>query len=351
MSARHSYPLPTESDEPISLLGLGAVLLRWRRTIAVLGVLGLVVGITLGLARPRTYVSSATFLPQGSEVPSSGLAAAASQLGIRVPTTGAAWGPSIYVELLRSRTLLEPIARDTITVAEQEGRRTPVMELLEIKSQEPAERMDRAVQRLRRMVTATELRPISAVEVKVASEWPSVSLTLAERLVNGVNRFNLETRKSQAAAERTFVEQRAAEIERSLREAEDRLQAFLQRNRIINPNSEQAFERERLQREVTRRTQLYTSLLESLEEARIREVRDTPVITLLAAPRAPVLPESRGTAARGILGALAGTAMGILIAFAAQGMSRARHEASDEAREFFELVDEATPGFLRGRRR
>jgi uncharacterized protein involved in exopolysaccharide biosynthesis len=356
MATLHSYPAPTDpaltdSDEPISLLGLGAVLLRWRRTIVVLGLLGFATGATLGLTRPRMYVSSATFLPQGAESPSSGLAAAASQLGIRVPTTGGGWGPAVYVELLRSRTLLEPIARDTIAVAELQGRRVPVMDLLEIKRSAGAERTDRAVRRLRGMVRATELRPIGAVEVRVATEWPSVSLTLAERLVSAVNQFNLETRKSQAAAERHFVERRAAEIERSLREAEDRLQTFLQRNRIINPNSEQAFERERLQREVTRRTQLYTSLLEGLEEARIREVRDTPVITLLATPHAAVLPEPRGTVTKAVLGALAGTAIGILIAFVAHGTSRARQQATDEAREFFELVHEATPRFLRGRRR
>jgi uncharacterized protein involved in exopolysaccharide biosynthesis len=351
MTVPESVRAPARSDGEISLIGLGAVLLRWRRLIMALCLLGLATGVAIAVSRPRTYVSSATFLPQGSENPSSGLAAAVSQFGIRLPTTSSAWGPSMYVQLLRTPTLLEPIARDTILVAEENSRRVAVMDLLEINKGTPAQRMDRAVQRLAGMVTATELRPIGAVEVRVTSEWPSVSHTLADRLVNGVNQFNLETRKSQAAAERHFVEERAAEAERSLREAEDRLQAFLQRNRMINPNSEQGFERERLQRDVTRRTQLYTSLLESLEEARIREVRDTPVITLLAAPHVPIVPEARGTARRGILGALAGAAIGLLIALLAQGMSHARRQATDDSREFFELVEEVTPRFLRGRQR
>jgi len=243
--------------------------------------------------------------------------------------------------------LLEPIALDTVVIVEEQGRRAAVIDLLDIKPAAPRTRVDRAVRKLARMVTANEVRAINAVSVRVATRWPSVSLALVDRLVYGVNQFNLQTRKSQATAERQFVEARGAEAEHALRDAEDRLQTFLQRNRIIGSNSEQALDRDRLEREVARRTQLYTSLLESLEEARIREVRDTPVITVLEEPRAAIVPEGRGTLSKGILGALAGSAVGLIIALLGQGFSRARREVNGESREFFRLVEEATPRFLR----
>ena len=219
MTQESAGPAPVGQDEgEISLFALATVLIRWRRTIVVLAVLGGALGLTRALTSPRVYVSSATFIPQRSEGSISGLALAASQLGIRVPTPGDVWGPPLYVELLRSQAILEPIALDTVAVEEEGGRRVALMDLLRIQGPGPERRADRAVRVLRRLVTANEVRALGAVKVSVTTRWPSVSLTLAERLLRAVNQFNLETRKSQAAAERQFVEGQAAEAERLLRD-------------------------------------------------------------------------------------------------------------------------------------
>src|SRR5688500_12525789 len=96
------------SDE-ISLLGITNALLRWRRLLVALAVLGALSGLAFALLSTRVYVSSAVFVPQGSEAGASGLAAAASQLGIQVASRSGGWGPAMYVELLHSHDLLEPI--------------------------------------------------------------------------------------------------------------------------------------------------------------------------------------------------------------------------------------------------
>jgi uncharacterized protein involved in exopolysaccharide biosynthesis len=158
----------------------------------------------------------------------------------------------------------------------------------------------------------------------VRTRWPSVSLWLANRLVQRVNQFNIETRRSQATAEREFVEARAVESERTLRDAEDRLQAFLQANRDIGGSPGLAFQRDRLQREVTRQNQLYTSWLQSREEARIREIRDTPVITVFENPRLAFQPVPRNLAMKVVLGGIAGAMLGVLFAFLADAVAGAR---------------------------
>jgi uncharacterized protein involved in exopolysaccharide biosynthesis len=246
--------------------------------------------------------------------------------------------------------LLEPIALDSVSVAEDGGRRVAVMDLLEVKPAAPAIRVERAVNKLADIVHADELKPINAVEITVSTRWPSVSLAFARQLVDEVNRFNLKTRKSQAAAERQFVEARAAEAERALRDAENHLQVFLQENRIINPSSESAFQRDRMQRDVSRLTQVFTSLVQGLEDARIREVRDTPVITVIAEPELAALPQSRGTIARSVLGAFAGAFVGLLLALFGQSWIRLRRQTNTESREFVQLVHEVTPPFIHGRK-
>lgn len=339
----------TDREQEISLLVLANVLLRWRRRILVIAALGAGLALASALVKPRVYKSAATFLPEGFENnANSGLAAAASQFGIRVPSAGRTWGPPVYVKILGSRALLEPIALDTLVVPEQRGRRVAVMDLFDIRASSPALRLDRAVRLLSRVVTSREVKSLGAVEVTSTTRWPSVSLALTERVVRGVNQFNIETRRSQAASEAHFVGTLAAEAERALRDAEDRLQVFQQRNRVAG-SPELQFERDRLQREVGLRQQMYTSLLQSRENARIREVRNTPVITALEEPRLPVAPEPRGAFLKTILGALMGAVLGVLAALFAHGLAGARRTPTEEAREFFQLVEQATPRFLRRR--
>jgi len=339
-------------DRDFSFLALGTALLRRRKTIVRLALVGGVLGLTLGLLRPRQYVSTAIFIPQASETgTSSGLAMAASQFGLSVPGMNAAWGPPVYVELLSSRAILEPIVWDTLAVVEQGGRRIAVLELLEAKGTTPAGRVDGAVRALDKLIEAGEIKTLGAVKVVVSTRWPSVSVGLADRLVRGINTFNVERRKSQASAERQFVEARAAEAERALRDAEDKLLSFLQRNRVITGSSQVAFEKDRLDREVALRQQAYTSLVVNRDEARIREVRDIPLITVLETPRLPLVAEPRGAAQRAVLGAFAAGMIGVLIALIAHGFTGARQSPTDASREFFQLLDEARPGFMKRRGR
>lgn len=336
-----------EEESQVSLLAIGSLLLRWRRTIFGLGLVGMAIGITSGLLSLRLFTSSAVFVPQGTESAASGLSVAASQLGIRIPTSsGSGWGPAMYVELLHSRALLEPLVSDTVVVAEENGRRVAVTDLLEIVGPPGERKMDLAVRAVGGLVGASEKPKLNAVEVTVTSRWPSVSRQLAERLLLRINEFNIETRKSQAMTELKFVEAQSIEAQRALRDAEDRLQSFLQSNRTIG-SPELSFERDRLQRAVTERQQLYTSWLQTREEARIRELRDTPVITVLERPRLPIRGVSRKTVRKGMMGLLVGSLLGLGIAFVAHAFAAARAAPSPEAREFFRLLQLSTPRFVR----
>jgi hypothetical protein len=332
-----AYP----GDEDNSLLVLGSVLLRWRRTIVALGLSGAVVGLAWGLLSTRVYMSWATFIPQGAEQNMSALAQAASQFGVQLPAgAGDVWGPPVYVELLQSRAMLEPIALDSVVVAEQAGRRVALMDLLDVEAPTPAWRVQRTIVALRKMIRPSELKRIGAVRVTVTTRWPSVSLALAQRLVRDVNRFNFETRKSQAAAERQFAEVQAREAERSLREAEDQLQLFLQRNRDFANSPVLAFQRDRLQRDVALQQQMYVKLLQNREDAKLREVRDTPVITVLEDPRLAAVRESRRSLLKALLGGVVGAMLGAFIAALRHWAAAARRRPSPEAQEFFRLAEE-----------
>src|SRR5688500_15551258 len=167
MTVMTAPPVPARERDAASPLVFANVLLRWRRQIIALGLAGGILGLTMGLTSTPVYKSAATFIPQGTETNLSGAAPPPGQLGIRLPTPGTARGPALYVAVLRSRSLLEPIAIDTVNVAEQGNQRRALMDLYEIDDPNPVRRLDKMVRRLQSIIAAQETRQISAVRVSV----------------------------------------------------------------------------------------------------------------------------------------------------------------------------------------
>ena len=317
----------------ISMLALGTSLLRHRwRVIRWSAACALVAGI-VAFTRPAVYTATASFVPQGNDVSRSGLANLAGQLGMALPPSNQSLSPEFYAKLLESRVLLLPIVSDTIAVHEI-GKRVPVLELLGVdKSMGFARAQEAGLKALQKVVTSSVTKTTGVVAVTVASKWPSVSLAITTALIDGVNNFNQRTRQGQAAAERRFVEGRLAVAASDLRAAEDRLQVYLATNRNLG-SPELQMQRDRLQRDVTLRQQVYTSLTQSYEEARIREVRDTPVITLFESPWVGANPESRGRLRWMLVGLILGAFLGGFLAFNSDQTLRRRKEGDAEAEEF-----------------
>jgi uncharacterized protein involved in exopolysaccharide biosynthesis len=321
------------------------VLLRRRWLIVGFVVFGALAGITAALIKPRVYTASATFIPQAGQQ-QSGLALAASQFGISLPSGSAtAWGPSTFIELLRSQELFEPMVRETLFVRAGGTQRLTPLEMFNVQGRSDALRQNAAVGILRGMVTATEVKTISGVRVKVTSPSPEISLALANRVVTGVNDFNLRTRKSQADEEARFTQAQATEAESALRQAEDRLEGFLEANRVTT-SPQLTLERDRLRRDVELKQELSLTYQKAREEARVRQVRETPVITVFESPRLPLFPDSRNVPLKTVLGAIVGATLAVLLAFMTHLIGRARVETSDDARQFFELLEASKPRFL-----
>ncbi len=336
------------SGDEVSLLAFANTLLRRRRVVGTFACLGLALGIALSFRGDLEYVSEGTLIPQSAETGSSaGLAlAAANQLGLRVPSTGA-WTAAMYTELMRSHSLLLPMVNDTLVVPELGNRRVALMDLLEVQGTTPAARLDNAASVLAGLVKAEEDKKIGAVRFAVATRWASVSQALANRLIQRVNDFNIETRRTQASAERRFVDAQVHDAEQALRRAEDNLQGFLQQNRDGGASPQLTFERERLQRELTLRMQLYTLWMQSSEDARARELRDTPVVTVLEQPRITKLQGGRRVLRKVVFGLVGGTLLGVMIALIAQAVGGARDSQNRDVLEFMQLARDMMPRVLR----
>ena len=334
--------------DDISLLAVATTLLRNRWRIARWALAGAILGLLSVLLRPASYVATASFVPQNNEAARSGLSALAGQFGVSVPLGNQSVSPEFYSMLIRSRALLDPIARDTIASPEMGGRRVAIVDLLEIDGDSPERRRERALQRLRSIVSSSASRTTSVVELSVATKMRGLSLAIASALVKGVNEYNERTRQGQAAAERRFVGERLAVVTAELRVAENRLADFLRSNREVGA-PQLTMQRERLQRDIELRQQLFASLTQSYEEARIREVRDTPVVAAVDPPFAPLDPVRSGRVLATIIGLLLGTILGVIAVLLSRFLQRRREEGDLDASEFFAALEEAK--MRRGRNR
>jgi uncharacterized protein involved in exopolysaccharide biosynthesis len=332
----------------ISLFALGTTLLRHRWRIGRWMLAGGLLAALTVLFRPALFVASGSFLPLGAADPTrSGLASLAGQLGVTIQQGNQTLSPEVYAKLIKSRVLLLEIARDTFAVQEMGGRRIPFLDVVEIKPGSVARREEGGVKLLGKMVEVGVAKPTGVVEFTVSTKWRSLSLGIANELINGVNAYNERTRQDQAGAERKFVEGRLAIASADLRDAENRMERFLQMNRNLGGSPELAMQRDRLQREVSLRQQVFTSLTQSYEEARIREVRDTPVITVLEPPAVPTVPASRGRAVRILLGLMLGAVLGAFLAFISDMVARQRKDGDTEASAFADTLAEVKGEVLR----
>ncbi len=337
------------ADDEISLWEVLAVLLRRRWTIVGTVVLAVAAAIALLLLRADTYTTQASFRPQGSEASASELMALASQFGVNIPgSSGEELSPAFYEELLTSREILIRVASPEYTV-EGVGP-TTLSDLWEIDEPTDQLRERETLKHLRDNVLSIQTgRETGIVTLSAKTKWPDLSQEIARRLLDEVSRFNQDTRRSQAAAERVFIEERVDSAKSALTDAETAMQDFMQANRQWDNSPDLQFQHDRLQRDITLRQQVYTTLVQSFEQARIAEVRDTPVITVLQQPFFPP-PDDKRLMLVVALGVVLGGLAGVVLAFIVEAMKRPA--PGDPAREDFQKTWEGLVRSLPfGRRR
>lgn len=327
-------------EEQVSIWEVLAVFVRRRRGITGLSVLAGILAVAIGFVLPQVWEVEATFRPQGADVGLGQLSSLASQFGVNLPGKGEVDSPQFYQELVHSRTILDRVAQRSFAGVLDSSAR--LHEILALEDPDPGVLQANAIKWLRdEAIVATVGRETGIISLTVKTRWPQLSFQLAEAVLEEVDRFNSETRRSRAAAERAFAEQRREAVRTDLLKAEGELRAFLVENRSFDNSPALRFEHDRLQREVQMRQQIYTSLSQAYEEARISEVRDTPVITVLQAPYVPPEPEGRGLLLKLVMGVVLGGMLGVVMALVAELGAPSRPEvqgAYEEVREFFAAI-------------
>lgn len=321
------------------LMVFNALLRQWRVAVGI-PLAALAVTVVLWLLPRGDFVASAEFMPQTSDSRGPQLAGLAAQFGFTLGSgTANAESPDFYAELLRSRELLTEVAQTSygFRAADGDSVHGTIASLLRVKGDTPEIRLRRALQKLRDRVDVSVGLKTGIITLDVRMPWPELATEVNRRLLDLVAQYNLTRRQTRAAAERRFVEGRLAEARNELQGTEAELERFFERNRSYQQSPQLTFEANRLQRRVDLRQQVYSSLAQAFENARIEEVRNTPVTTVITRPEGSAVAVRSSLILDLFLGLLLGAALALVIIFTREYLEAQRQRHPADYAEFAAL--------------
>lgn len=363
----YPFPLPADlfdetldqkdDDGGVSSFAVFGHFLRHARWILGLPLIAFVVVALYMGSKEHDYIARSKFLPASADF-SGRDTGVFSQLS-RLMNRGGGGGPGslFYSFLIPSTAFLRDAARTEFefTRLTEEGQEERVQgTLAEIygapSSNEEAE-LRTSLSIMRGMVSADRENGTDFVVVSVEAPWKGLAVAVNNRILEMVNQFNLEQRRSQAAAEREFIEARMAEAKAELEAAEAAFVQFVETNQQYQQSPRLQFEALRLQNQVDLKRNLYSQLAQSYEEARISEVRNTPVVTIVERPSETVYrPKGGNDPFRfGLMAAVVVLLLTLGFFGARAFFSRQREEHPDDYEEFRQLALSALPGRVRDR--
>jgi len=292
--------MQTETEEEIDLLELVFSIIKRTLKHKVLAaftfilIVGLVFAIAL-LSIPF-YKTEAKIIYQTSSGPqSSSLSALAALAGV---STSKGDDPSAYLsDIILSNYMLQLILAEKWKVTKAlPDTSTPVtlQALWKIKPDTTKENWQTRLEygmlgtlKKGNYIAFSQDKKSGVITLSTEFEDPQVSFDVNNFVFNQLNDILLNKMHFKASENRKFTEERLAEVKGNLKEAEEDLRRFRQRNRLrIDPSDE--LEDARLQRDVFMNQEIMIQLQKQYELAKIDEARDMPVLDVIDTPMKPI---------------------------------------------------------------
>jgi len=119
------------------------------------------------------------------------------------------------------------------------------------------------------------------INVEVLMEEPELSAQIANYIYLGLVEFTNVNHIEIAKLNREFIQERQLEVKEILTTTENKLKEFRSKNRKVMDSPQLQLELERLMRDVEIQTQVFITLQQQYELARIEEVKETPSVVVL----------------------------------------------------------------------
>ncbi len=292
--------MQAETEDDIDLLELASSIIKRTLKHKVLAIVLfiLVVGMAFALALLSTpfYQTNAKIIYQASGgSQASGLSALAALAGV---STSKGDDPSAYLsDIILSNNMLQSVLAEKWKISKAlPDTLTPVdlQTLWKIKPDTTKDDWQINLEydmldllKKKKYIVFTQDKKSGVITLTTEFEDPQVSFDVNNFIFKQLNDILINKMHFKASGNRKFAEERLAEIKENLKEAEENLRRFRQRNRLrIDPAEE--LEDARLQREVLMNQEIMIQLQKQYEIAKIEEARDMPVLDIIDKPMKPI---------------------------------------------------------------
>ena len=311
-----------DGDE-ISLLDYWRVVWKYKWLIGGLCSVSVIAALVFSLLSPKIYESTATiFNPKegggGNLLSALGAVGLGQQIaGISIPSLTP--NRDLFFSLLKSRLL----AKD-------------VVERFNLKERYQAQTLEEAIESAKNIPRVSQTKE-GVIEIKVEDTDPKMAADMANFYLELLDRVVSKLGTSAAGRQGRFIAEQLSRANKELIAAEETVRQFQEKNRAVllgdMSNSmrlpaarvpQVGLELARLTRDVKLQETIYTLLTQQLEQAKISEAQDMPVVQVL--DRAvPALHKSKPNIRRNM--ALAGAVslfLGVFLAFFLEYIHRQR---------------------------
>ncbi|MCS3648580.1 GNVR domain-containing protein [Salinibacter ruber] len=382
---------PRQEDE-VSLLDILLVLARYKTLIVRTVLVFTLLGVTYALLAEEEFTSEARVVREAQQeggglsggLPGGIGGGALSGLGISLGGAASGLTPQAFPDVLQSREVRLAVVRDTFRFPDAErpmtfveyvnqppgvlstvldytlflpwtlkgmlGQATskspaPAGTMETGKPLIPSEEEDKALKSISEKISASVDEETGLMTISVTAGDPQLSSALAESFLDHFSTRVREIRTEKVRERLQFVEGRYEEAEQELETAEERLAQFLERNQ--NPTTATLqFRRDRLQRQVSFKEQLYSELQSQLTQTRLDLQRRQPVTTVVEQPVPPMEPSAPNRTLIVILNLIFGGFLGIGGAFVKTLFDR-MEEDDDEQEKMQEIKERLVPSRFR----
>lgn len=355
------------AEDEVSLLDILLVIARHKRLIGRTVLVVAVLGVLYAVLKSPEYTSTAQVVretqAEGGSLP--GGISALRGLGINLGGAASGLTPEAYPDILASREVRLAVVRDTFYFAEADTRMTYVQYMdqppgvvgtvlkytLKLpwtlkaaltpeapprpvgtdstgRPVYPSEAEEEAIEAIAGKVSSSVDQESGLMTINVTAGEPGLAAALAQSFLRHLTERVHTIRTDKARQNVTFIEQRFAEAQSKLRAAEERLAQFMDRNQRIN-SAQLRTEQERLQRQVTFASDLYSELQTQLTQARIELQRSAPVITTVEAPVPPMERSAPKRTLIVLLSVILGGFLGMGAAFVAAFLDSTEDDAEE----------------------
>jgi uncharacterized protein involved in exopolysaccharide biosynthesis len=293
---RRSGPRDGDREYNLKLLSMLRMLVTRAKLILGAAAVSAALAVAVSFLVTPQYEARGRFAPEiaGSGQLPGGLAGLASQFGVNVSQGGLGESPQFYAELLRTQPVVQAVLLANYCTDYEVGcspaDSVSLVAMLDVgHDRNERRRLEEGLRELSERTSVSVDRGSGIVTVSALMPAPELAAHVVSNYLTLLDEYNSENRRSRARARRLFVEGLLDEARQALVAAEDSLTDFYERNREWQQSPALREKQGRIRRSLEMRQEVFVSLRRELDEARIAEVNDTPVLTILQ----PAVPPAR----------------------------------------------------------